>query len=31
MSMALLKSLVDDCDFEARDGGGTTTRLLINR
>ena len=31
MSIALLKSLVDDCQFEARDGGGTTTRLLINR
>ena len=31
MSIALLKSLVDDCSFEARDGGGTTTRLLINR
>ena len=31
MSIALLKSLVDDCQFEARDGGGTTTRLMINR
>jgi len=31
MSIALLKSLVDDCGFEAREGGGTTTRLLIHR
>lgn len=31
MSLALLKSLVDDCRFEARAGGGTTTRLVINR
>ena len=31
MSMALLKSLVDDCQFEPRTGGGTTTRLQINR
>lgn len=31
MSIALLKSLVDGCEFEARDGGGMTTRLLINR
>jgi serine/threonine-protein kinase RsbW len=31
MSYALLKSLVDECEFEPRDGGGMTTRLLINR
>lgn len=31
MSYALLKSLVDDCAFEPRDGGGMTTRLLISR
>jgi serine/threonine-protein kinase RsbW len=31
MSFALLKSLVDGCEFEPRDGGGMTTRLLINR
>jgi serine/threonine-protein kinase RsbW len=31
MSYALLKSLVDDCEFEPRDGGGMTTRLLITR
>jgi serine/threonine-protein kinase RsbW len=31
MSYALLKSLVDGCEFEPRDGGGMTTRLLINR
>ena len=31
MSYALLKSLVDDCAFEPRDGGGMTTRLLITR
>ena len=31
MSFALLKSLVDDCEFEPRDGGGMTTRLLITR
>jgi anti-sigma regulatory factor (Ser/Thr protein kinase) len=31
MSFALLKSLVDDCEFQPRDGGGMTTRLLINR
>ena len=31
MSMALLKSLVDECQFEPRTGGGTTTRLQINR
>jgi len=31
MSIALLKSLVDGCEFEAREGGGMTTRLKINR
>ncbi len=31
MSIALLKSLVDEYHFEAHEGGGTTTRLLINR
>lgn len=31
MSVALLRSLVDGCDFVGRSGGGTTTRLLINR
>ena len=31
MSIALLKSLVDECDFEPREGGGTTTRLIIQR
>lgn len=31
MSYALLKSLVDGCEFEPRDGGGMTTRLLISR
>ena len=31
MSYALLKSLVDGCEFEPRDGGGMTTRLLITR
>ncbi len=31
MSMALLDSLVDGCEFHPRDGGGMTTRLLITR
>ena len=31
MSIALLKSLVDECEFEPREGGGTTTRLVIKR
>ena len=31
MSYALLKSLVDGCEFEQRDGGGMTTRLSITR
>ena len=30
MSVALLRSLVDGCEFVARDGGGMTTRLTIN-
>lgn len=30
MSVALLKSLVDECHFEPRPGGGMTTRLVIN-
>ena len=30
MSIALLRSLVDTFEFEARAGGGMTTRLLIN-
>lgn len=29
MSIALLKSIVDGCDFEERDGGGTVTRLTV--
>ncbi|HWC15311.1 MAG TPA: ATP-binding protein [Actinomycetota bacterium] len=29
MSFALLKSLVDECHFESRAGGGMTTRLVI--
>ena len=29
-SMALLESLVDECRFEARDGGGLVTTLAIN-
>ena len=31
MSMALLKSLLDGCEFHPRDGGGMTTRLLLSR
>lgn len=31
MSIALLKSLVDSCDFIPRAGGGMTTRLQITR
>ena len=31
MSVALLRSLVDDCTFEPRDGGGMTTRLIVPR
>jgi hypothetical protein len=30
MSVALLRSLVDGCEFVPRDGGGMTTRLTIN-
>jgi serine/threonine-protein kinase RsbW len=29
MSVELLKSLVDECEFLSRDGGGTQTRLLM--
>ena len=31
MSVALLRSLVDVCEFEARPGGGTLTRLVVHR
>ena len=31
MSIALLRSLVDGCEFHPRDGGGMTTRLVISR
>ncbi len=31
MSLALLESLVESCEFLPRNGGGTTTRLLIAR
>ena len=31
LSMALLKSLVDGCEFHPREGGGMTTRLLLSR
>jgi anti-sigma regulatory factor (Ser/Thr protein kinase) len=31
MSTALLRSLVDDCTIEPRDGGGTVTVLTLNR
>ncbi len=31
MSHALLKSLVDRCEFEPRAGGGMTTRLFLHR
>jgi anti-sigma regulatory factor (Ser/Thr protein kinase) len=31
MSMALLRSLVDGCEFAARDDGGMTTTLSITR
>ena len=30
MSMALLRSLVDGCEFVPRAGGGITTRLTLN-
>lgn len=31
LSMALLKSLVDDVVFEPREGGGMSTRLILHR
>ena len=31
MSLALLDSLVDECRFEPRDGGGMKTLLLLSR
>ena len=31
MSLALLRSLVDECTFERLDGGGMATRLTLNR
>jgi anti-sigma regulatory factor (Ser/Thr protein kinase) len=31
MSVALLQSLVDGCEFLPRDGGGMSTRLLVSR
>lgn len=31
MSIALLESLVDECDFSPRDEGGMSTRLVISR
>lgn len=31
MSLALLQSLVDECDIAPRDGGGTITRLSVAR
>lgn len=30
MSLALLRSLVDECSFEPRDGGGMATRLTLH-
>ena len=30
MSMALVESLVDECEFSPREGGGTVTRLVIS-
>lgn len=30
MSMALVESLVDECEFRPREGGGTVTRLVIS-
>jgi len=30
MSMALVESLVDECEFLPREGGGTLTRLVIS-
>jgi serine/threonine-protein kinase RsbW len=31
LSIALLESLVDECEISEREGGGTCTRLVINR
>ncbi|MBA3350172.1 MAG: ATP-binding protein [Actinobacteria bacterium] len=31
MSLRLLNSLVDECDFIPRDGGGMTTHLVVKR
>jgi serine/threonine-protein kinase RsbW len=31
MSVALLSSLVDECEFVPRDGGGMNTRLVVQR
>jgi serine/threonine-protein kinase RsbW len=31
MSLRLLNSLVDECDFIPRDGGGMTTQLVVKR
>jgi serine/threonine-protein kinase RsbW len=31
MSIALLKSLVDECEFSPRDDGGMSTRLVLSR
>jgi serine/threonine-protein kinase RsbW len=31
MSVALLSSLVDECEFIPRSGGGTRARLVVNR
>jgi anti-sigma regulatory factor (Ser/Thr protein kinase) len=31
MSIALLQSLVDGCEFLPREGGGMSTRLLVSR
>lgn len=31
MSVALLQSLADECEFSPRDGGGMTTRLVFHR
>jgi serine/threonine-protein kinase RsbW len=31
MSVALLSSLVDECEFIPRPGGGTRARLVVNR
>ena len=31
LSIELLKSLVDECDIETSEGGGTRTRLVVQR